>query len=83
MSYNKVLKDHQINPSDIDRIVAAFQARAEADSQAAHPQAVYHTAAIDMAMGAVDLQKEVAAGMHESHSARAWLSILTGVALKD
>lgn len=79
MNYEKVLKDHNITNADIDRIVTAFQARAQADSQSAHPEAIYHTAAVDIAMGAVDLQQEVKAGMNESHSAKGWLSILTGV----
>ena len=87
MNYDKLLQEHGISDGDIDRIVQAFAARAAeanagGDAQAPHPQAVYHTAAVDMAMGAVDLHKEVKAGMNSSHSARSWLSILTGVALE-
>lgn len=86
MSYDKVLKEHDIGDADIDRVVEAFLSRAQTahdqgDVQSAHPRAVYHTAAVDMAMGAVDLHKEVKAGMNSSHSARGWLSILTGVDL--
>ncbi len=88
MSYNKLLKEHNISDADIARIVAAFESRAvdahnNGESQSAHPQAVYHTAAIDMAVGAVELHKEVKAGMNSSHSARTWLSILTGVDLEN
>ncbi len=81
MSYDKELEKNGITAADIDKLVAAFRQRAAGDKTVSHPDAIYHTAAVDLAMGAVDLHKEVLAGMKDGHSAKAWLAILTGVAL--
>ena len=84
MNYEKVLQAHGITRAHLDKVADTFRARAQdADAALAHPLAVYHTAAVDLALGAVDMHQEVQAGMERSHSARDWFSIFTAVSLSD
>ncbi len=79
MSQHKLLAKHAIGDEELDKLVALMRQRAQADESVSHPDAIYHSAAVDMAMGAVDLHEDIVQGMRSSHSAKQWLQILTGV----
>ncbi len=81
MNYGKVLAKHGLSDTDVDRLADALLQRAADSGEDRQPRAIYHSAAVDLAMGACELSEEVQAGMKSESSARNWLEILTGVAL--
>ena len=81
MNYGKALAKHGLKDADVDRVVEVLMQRAGASSEAVQPRAIYHSAAVDLALGACELSEEVLAGMKSDSSARNWLEILTGVSL--
>ena len=81
MSYLTDLKEFNIDQADIDRIAAAWRQRAANLGEAPHPAAIYQTAAVDIAMGLIELHRETAAAMHSDHPPRTWLAIVSGVDL--
>lgn len=82
MNYQKILRSHQISDADITKLVEQFSARAASeDPQNRLPDAVYHSAAVDIAMGAIDLSEDTQNTMKVGHDARTWMQVLTGVQL--
>lgn len=81
VNYQDILLKHGISDQTIDALANTFRQRATDQTPLCHPDAVYHTAAIDIAMGVIDLHQETKAGLNEDHSAKEWLSILTGISL--
>jgi hypothetical protein len=79
MSYEKALAKHGLSDADVERIVDTFMARAEASSESVQPRAIYHSAALDLVLGACEMSEEVSAGMKAQSSAHTWLAILSGV----
>lgn len=82
MNYQKILSAHHITDDDIQQLVTLFKSRATAsDKSNCLPDAIYESAAIDIAMGAIDLSQETQEAMKEGHQARQWLHVLTGLAI--
>ncbi len=79
MNYEKALAKHGLSEADVERVVDAFIARAERSSEPVQPRAIYHSAALDLALGACEMSEEVSAGMKADSGARTWLAILSGV----
>jgi len=79
MNYEKALAKHGLGNDEIEQLVEVLARRAEAADGKAQPKAIYHSAAIDLMLGACEMCEEVQAGMKDSTSAKTWLSILTGV----
>jgi hypothetical protein len=80
MNYQKILRDNQITDADMTRLLELFRARASAADHANMlPDSIYESAAVDIAMGAIDLCKDTHESMQEGHDARHWLHILTGL----
>ena len=79
MIYEKVLAKHGLSSADIDTLVATMRERASGG--VVQPEAVYHSAAVDLALGACEMSEEVLAGMKGGDDARRWLAILTGVSV--
>jgi len=83
MNYGKALAKHGLKDGDVNHLVEVLQQRANASSEVVQPRAIYHSAAVDIALGACELSEEVQAGMKSESSARHWLEILTGVSFQD
>lgn len=81
MNYEKALSKHGLNDDDIESLVNTWMQRTEAAGDKVQAKAIYHSAAIDLALGACELSDEVQEGMKEESSARRLLAILTGVEL--
>lgn len=81
MKYHKILEKHDISEADINTLVKHFAERAAKDSSNLQPDAVYHSAAIDIALGAVDMSEETLGAMKTGHSAKGWIEVLTGIKL--
>lgn len=81
MNYQKVFEKHNISDADINKLVDAFASRASKDSANKQPDGIYHSAAIDIAMGAIDMSEETIDAMSNGHTAKGWIEILTGVTL--
>ena len=81
MNYQKVLQKHNISDDDINTLVKHFAERASLDGNNKQPDAVYHTAAIDIAIGAIDLSEETLGAMKSGHDAKGWIGVLTGIKL--
>ena len=81
MNYEKALAEHGLGSNDIEHVVNTLIQRAEAAGGKVQPKAIYHSAAIDLILGACELSEEVQAGMKDDTSAKAWLAILTGVSV--
>ena len=69
------LAQHDISAEKIDSVAKALQQRAQ-NQGFAHPLSVYQSLAVDLALGAVETQKEVAANMGDTHTAAQWLDII-------
>ena len=81
MNYQKQLNKYGINDADLETLVAAFEANIKSNDLNTQAKVILESAAIDMALGAVEMHTDATVAENEGLSARQWLSVLTGVAL--
>lgn len=82
MDYQKQLQQYRINPATLDLISSQFAERAKAMGLARQADAIYQAAAMDLALGAIELHKDTQEGMKESISPEQWINIITGLETK-
>ncbi len=76
-NYLKTLAEHGIEANDIELISQEMESRAKATGFS-HPNGVYHALIVDLALSAVDIQRETQQEMGNTHTAKQWLDIITG-----
>lgn len=81
MTYLTELNAAGIYQADIDLVAETWRRRAAERGEQAHPNAIYQTAAVDIAMGLIELHRETESAMQADHPVRSWLGIVTGVKL--
>jgi len=81
MNYQKQLNKYGIDVADLETLVAAFESKIKSGDLNAQPKVILESAAIDMALGAVEMHTDATVAEKEGLSARQWLSVLTGVEL--
>ncbi|MCV6626630.1 MAG: hypothetical protein OIF38_11070 [Cellvibrionaceae bacterium] len=81
MDYHKQLQKFNISQADIERLCKTFNERAASLGESRQAEVLYESAAIDLALGAIELEQETQQAMKEGLSAKQWLTLLTGVKL--
>ncbi len=77
-NFIKDLAEQGISSEQIDAVAQTLQTRAQ-QRGFAHPLSVYQSLAIDLALGAVETQKEAAANLDSTHSSEDWLNLIVGL----
>jgi len=76
-NYLHQLAEHAITSATLDQLAATMAERAKANGFS-HPIAVYHSLAVDLALGALDNERESAESLGKTHSVKDWLAIISG-----
>lgn len=81
MNYQKQLDGHGIDGADLEKLIATFESRINSGDLSPQPRVILESAAIDMALGAVEMHTDATVAEKEGLSARQWLNLLTGAEL--
>lgn len=76
-NYLKELEQLDISAQDLDEYALTMQERAK-KSGFSHPLAVYQSLVVDLALGAIETQKETAETLGKTHAVKQWLTIIVG-----
>ncbi|GLS27813.1 hypothetical protein [Marinibactrum halimedae] len=77
MNYLKALRKHDITNDDINHYAQLLKQRADKTGYS-HPDGVYHTIAVDIALSAIDIEKENDQQLGRTHTVKEWVEILIG-----
>ncbi|GAB2188839.1 hypothetical protein [Sessilibacter sp. MAH2] len=77
MNYLKPLQKNGVYSEDLEDIAKLLEDRASSKGFK-HPQSVYHSMAVDLALGTLEMKTEAESELGKSHSLKDWLAIILG-----
>lgn len=79
MDYLKQLEKFDLGQADIDHLADTFEQRAKQAEQSKQARILYESAAMDLALGAIEMYQDTEKAIQEKLSPKQWLSLLSGV----
>ncbi|GAA6169512.1 hypothetical protein [Sessilibacter corallicola] len=77
MNYLKPLQKQGVFPEDLQALADLLEARAK-EKGFSHPNSVYHSTIVDLALGTLEIQKETQSELGKTHNLKEWLDIIVG-----
>ncbi|MBB6523093.1 hypothetical protein [Pseudoteredinibacter isoporae] len=81
MDPQKLFAKHDISNSDIDQICQTFKARIKDQELPRQAEVLLESAAVDLALGAIEMSQETQAAMGDALSPKDLIQVLTGCEL--
>jgi hypothetical protein len=77
MNYLKPLQKQDVYPEDLQALADLLEDRAKQQGFS-HPNSVYHSMIVDLALGTLEIQKETQTELGKTHNLKEWLHIIVG-----
>lgn len=81
MDPQKLFAKHNISDSDIEQICQTFKTRIQEEALPRQAEVLLESAAVDLALGAIEMSQETQAAMGDALSPKALIQVLTGCKL--
>lgn len=81
MDPQKLFAKHNISDSDIEQICQTFKTRIQEEALPRQAEVLLESAAVDLALGAIEMSQETQAAMGDALSPKVLIQVLTGCKL--